>query len=79
MGKIASFLNVAVEDIYESDETNYVVIKDQATANYACTNHVYSIPEYFIESQRKYIVSLEEKVEEYKKEISSLKAKLKGY
>lgn len=77
--KIASFLNVAVEDIYQSDETNYVVIKDQATANYACTNHVYSIPEYFIESQRKYIVSLEEKVEEYLKEIPALKEKLNGY
>jgi transcriptional regulator with XRE-family HTH domain len=65
--KIAKFLNLPVEEVYESDETNYFVIKDQATANYLGTNHVYSIPEYFLETQRKYIERLE-------KEIADLKA-----
>lgn len=66
--KIANFLNVPVEDVYESDETNYFVIKDQATANYLGTNHVYSIPEYFLETQRKYIERLEKEIAEFKKE-----------
>lgn len=61
--KIAKFLNVPIEDVFESDETNYFVVKDQATANYLGTNHVYSIPEYFLETQRKYIEMLEKEID----------------
>lgn len=69
--KIAAFLNVPIEDVYESDETNYFVIKDQATANYLGTNHVYSIPEYFLETQRKYIERLEKEIDELKSKLNN--------
>lgn len=40
----------------------FFVFKDSSTGNYLGTNHIYSIPEYLLESQRKYIARLEEEI-----------------
>jgi transcriptional regulator with XRE-family HTH domain len=61
--KLAKALAVSVEEIYEPDEAHYFVFKDNSTGNYLGTNHIYSIPEYFLELQRKYIQKLEQEVE----------------
>lgn len=64
--KISKFLEVPVEEIYESDESLCFILRDQATANYLSTSHIYSIPEYFLEMQRKYIEKLEKEITELK-------------
>ncbi len=68
--KLAQALGVSIEDIYEPDESHYFVFKDNSIGNYLGTNHIYSIPEYFLEMQRKYTQKLEQ-------EIEVLKSKLK--
>ncbi len=69
--KIAKELGVSVEEIYESEDSNFFVFRDNSVGNYLGTNHIYTIPEYFLENQRKYIQKLEE-------EVIDLKAKLKS-
>lgn len=61
--KLSQILQVPIEDIYESEESNFFVFKDSSIGNYLGTNHIYSIPEYFLENQRKYIQKLEEENE----------------
>ena len=58
-GKLSKFLDVPMEEIYESEESMIFICKDNATGNYQGNNHIYSIPEYLLESQRKYILKLE--------------------
>jgi transcriptional regulator with XRE-family HTH domain len=65
-GKLAKALGVNVEEIYEPDESRYFVCKDNATGNYQGTNNIYTIPEHFIEMQRKYIEKLEQEIERLK-------------
>src|SRR5690606_533217 len=60
--KLSKILEVPVENIYENEETKFFVFKDRSTGNYLGTNHIYSIPEYLLESQRKYIARLEEEI-----------------
>ena len=67
--KLASILDVSVEEIFESEEAMIFVCKDNATGNYQGNNNIYSIPEFLLESQRKYIAKLE-------KENAALKKKL---
>lgn len=65
--KLATALDISVEKIYESDDSHYFVFKDNSIGNYLGTNHVYSIPEHLLESQRKYIEKLEREIEILKK------------
>ncbi len=65
--KLAKLLDVPVEDIYQSDESQYFICKDNAKGNYQGNNHIYAIPEHFIDMQRKYIEKLELEIEELKK------------
>ena len=57
--KLAGLLDTTVEEIYESDENKVFICKDNSTGNYQGTNIIYSIPEYLLETQRKYIEKLE--------------------
>ncbi|MDR2836075.1 MAG: helix-turn-helix domain-containing protein [Bacteroidales bacterium] len=57
--KLAQILGVSVEDIYESDDSQFFICKDNASGNYQC-NNIYSIPEFILETQKKYIQKLEE-------------------
>lgn len=64
--KLSEFLQVPVEDIYESEDSSIFVFRDNSTGNYLGTNHFYSIPEHLLESQRKYIEKLEEEIKKLK-------------
>ena len=62
--KLADILQEPVENIYESDETQIFICRDSSTVQYQGTNHIYSIPEYLLDTQRKYIEMLENKISE---------------
>lgn len=64
--KFAKVLGLHVEDIYEPDEAHYFVFRDHAIGNYLGNNHIYTIPEHFLEMQRKYIDKLEKEIEALK-------------
>ena len=67
--RLAEFLQVPIEDIFESDESHSFVFKDSSVGNYLGTNHFYSIPEYFLDMQRKYIERLEQEIEQLRREL----------
>lgn len=58
--KLAKILEVSVEDIYENEESTFIICKDQSVGIIQGTNNVYTVPEFLLESQRKYIAKLEE-------------------
>ncbi len=64
--KLASVLEVPVEDIFESEESIFIICKDQSVGINNGTNNVYTIPEFLLESQRKYIQKLEEEIQTLK-------------
>ncbi|WP_396148915.1 helix-turn-helix domain-containing protein [Flavobacterium sp.] len=68
--KLASILEVPVEDIFESQESMIFICKDNATGNYQGNNHIYTIPEFLLDSQRKYIQKLEEEIQYLKEKIN---------
>lgn len=67
--KLSKILEIPVEDIYENEEANLFVFRDSSTGNYLGTNHIYSVPEYLLENQRKYIAKLEEEISSLKKQL----------
>lgn len=69
--KLAKALGTSVEKIYESEESHYFVFKENSTGNYLGTNHIYSIPENLIETQKKYILKLEQEIERLKNSANS--------
>lgn len=64
--KLASILEVPVEDIFESEEATFIICKDQSVGIINGTNNVYTVPEFLMESQRKYIQKLEEEIQQLK-------------
>lgn len=68
--KLSDILEIPLEEIYEAEEAHCFVFRDSSTGNYLGTNHFYSIPEHFLESQRKYITKLEEEIAELKQKLS---------
>lgn len=67
--KLSKLLEVPLEEIYENEESMIFICKDNATGNYQGNNHIYSIPEYLLESQRKYILKLEEEIQKLKERL----------
>lgn len=65
--KLAEILETPIEDIFQSDESHVFIFRDNAIGNYNGNNTIYSIPEHFLETQRKYIQKLEEEIAELKK------------
>jgi transcriptional regulator with XRE-family HTH domain len=70
--KLSKILETPVEEIYESEESNFFVFRDNSTGNYLGNNNIYSIPEYFLETQKKYIEKLEKEIQELKNTIEKL-------
>lgn len=73
--KLSKLLDVPLEEIYESDESIFITCKDQAVGIVNGTNNVYTVPEYLLESQNKYIQKLEEENQLLLYELTSLKTK----
>ena len=78
--KLAEFLNVPVDEIYEPDGNQSIICNDNASANVIGTNfgpyNVYTVQEALleaqqkhIETQQKYIAKLEAEIEEYKTKV----------
>ncbi|MGX1024685.1 helix-turn-helix transcriptional regulator [Flavobacterium sp. CS20] len=70
--KIADFLQIPLEDIYEDDRKQVFICKDQAVGLINGTNNIYTKPEYILESQRKYIEKLEIEIKELKQKLSEI-------
>lgn len=60
--KISQILDVPLEDIYENDESQFFICRDNATVNYQGNNNIYAVPEFLLETQQKYIQKLEEEI-----------------
>lgn len=71
--KLSNFLEIPIEDIYEQEDSMIFICKDNATGNYQGNNHIYAIPEYFLEYQKKYIEKLEEENRTLKEKLSNKK------
>ena len=74
--QLAEILGVPVEDIYEPEENQVFICRDNTTVHYQGTNNIYSIPEYLLETQRKYVEILEKKNQILEKENQELRQKL---
>ncbi|MDR0830355.1 MAG: helix-turn-helix domain-containing protein [Prevotellaceae bacterium] len=68
---LANTLNVPFDDIYEEDEKQVFICKDNVSVNYQGTNNIYSIPEFLLENQQKYIEVLLEKIESLEKQLQN--------
>ena len=71
--KLSKILEIPVAEIYEQEDSMVFICKDNATGNYQGNNHIYSIPEYFLDNQKKYIAILEEENQKLKVEIEKLR------
>ena len=71
--KLSKIMDTPIEEIYEQEDSMVFICKDNATGNYQGNNHIYSIPEYFLDNQKKYIDKLEQENEQLKLQIQSLK------
>ena len=69
---LAKILGVSIEEIYEPDENQIFICRDSATGNYQGTNNIYPIPEYLLETQRKYIERLEIEIQELKNKLEDI-------
>ena len=67
--KLADILNVPVDEIYEPDDNQVFICKDNSMVQYTNqgTNNIFSVPEHLLEMQRKYIETLEKEIFELKK------------
>jgi len=64
--KLSDILGIPMEEIYESEESQVFICRDSSTVHYQGTNNIYSVPEYLLETQRKYIELLEKTITELK-------------
>ena len=69
--KLAKILETPIEEIYEEPENQVFINNDNASGNYQGTTNIYSVPEFLLATQQKYIEKLE-------KENAELKALLSG-
>ena len=67
--KLSKILEVSIEEIYENEEATFIVCRDQSVGIIHGTNNVYTVPEFLLESQRKYIAKLEEEIAQLKERL----------
>ena len=65
--KLAKILDVPLDKIFESDEKQVFICKDNASIHNHGTNNIYTVPESLLETQQKYITKLEEEIKELKR------------
>ncbi|MBB4806410.1 transcriptional regulator with XRE-family HTH domain [Chryseobacterium defluvii] len=78
--KIANFLEIPMEEIYEDEEAQIVVNNDHPVFNDSSASGVYqynntSIPFSIVENLQEYISLLKEEIKDLQEEIRSLKSK----
>lgn len=66
--KLAEVLDVPLSQIYESEDKLVFIFKDNAQHNNGI-NYNYSVPEYLLENQQKYITKLEQEIENLKSQL----------
>ena len=64
--KLAKILEVPLEEIFEAEESQVFIWKDNASGNYQGTTNIYAIPESLLESQQELIRKLKEEIAELK-------------
>jgi len=57
--KLAKTFEAPLEEIYEESESQVFINKDNASVSYQGTNNIYSVPEFLLVNQQKYIERLE--------------------
>jgi len=74
--KLADILTVPIDEIYEPDDDQVFICKDNSTVHYLNlnqgTNNICSVPEHLLETQREYIEILEKENRELKQKINRL-------
>jgi transcriptional regulator with XRE-family HTH domain len=70
--KLSDILKVPLEDIYEADENLIFIFNDNSTGNGNIVTN-YTLPQYILDSQRKYIEKLEEELKYLKNENQRMK------
>jgi transcriptional regulator with XRE-family HTH domain len=73
--KLANALNLSLDDIYEADENQIIICREQSVGINNGTNNVYTIPEFILESQKKYIEKLENENASLKEALAAIKKK----
>jgi transcriptional regulator with XRE-family HTH domain len=72
--KMAKVLDTNLETIYEPEDGIYIINNENANGDYSGSqNHFSQVPDYVIETMRKYIEKLEEENKTLKDEIKNLK------
>jgi len=78
--KLARILNVLISEIFETDEKQSFICKDNAASNFFGTNNgtnnICNIPETLLENQQKYIVKLEEEIKKLRQLLEKNKIEL---
>ena len=64
--KISDVLDVPIEDVYQANEGQVFIFKDNKDCENIGLKNVYSIPEFVLENQKKYIEKLEKEIEDLK-------------
>jgi transcriptional regulator with XRE-family HTH domain len=67
--KKKKILNVPLKEIFESDEKQLFMFRDNAIGNYNGTNHISIMSESLIETQQELIIKLEEENKELKRQL----------
>lgn len=63
---ISEFLEVPIEDVYQSNEQPIFIIKDNKDCTHFGHYNSYTVPSSLLETQEKYIERLEKEIEELK-------------
>lgn len=72
--KIVKILDVPLDEIYEPQDGVYIVNNENPTFNDESTNNFYTVPDFAIETMKKYIEKLENENAALKEEIEKLRS-----
>jgi len=64
---LANFYKIKPSEIYEPDNKQYIIFKDNAKGNYQCTNHISFEHDKIIETLHDYIQMLKKEIIDMKK------------
>lgn len=71
--KIAQVLETSLKEIYEPEDGVYIINKESESDNSGSHNHFSRVPDYVLETMRKYIEKLEEENLKLRQELESKK------